>query len=707
LLVVKEALMKNALLIILTSLCAVAKAQFFFMVPVFDIQYSSVVDGHHRLMIRDSSIYAIRDGCLQIRNAINGRDDYRMKNHFPLKVLLPDGSGKYIFLSNANYIGKFDTLTNDYAIINTDTFAGSVRDIGISPNGNIWATANSQIGIYSNNNWNIYQAPANGPLTVIDDTSAFVTINTNTIALYHNGTTDTLFHLPTNTHFRDWDTDSLGNVWIAGESKLIYLHDTTAIYFDSTNTPSGSDNFRKVVVGKNGHVWTCGERGKLLEFDGTTWITHALQNPNIMIDNFNLDSLSNPWVIAGYSYNGKYSGMTLYIGNGSNFNTSGFPFNPFRNAKAVSSKNVAINQGLFEFNSFNVSYSVNGFYGQPNFPFAEEVSCIQTTDMFVTNAVQMSGTSHGTFDPHAVSMSLDSFALPNDTINCLFTNNGTHYVCTNNGLLIYDGIFNNVLNTSNSPLPSNKITFATILTGSTNNTLYIGTDKGVAIVINNQWTVYDSAFIGSGNFYVTGISPPRDFDTTTYVSTMGNGLIEFYPSGSFQIYNTTNGTLLDDSLYYVMWAPLAKCGDFIIFGTSSHGLGFKDILGSTINYCNTTTGYPIHSSRSAAYNFFYGYDYVIATDAGLYFATGCNGIAEQKSFGSTNIYPNPANGIFTIDHAINSGIEIYNLVGELIYETQSHQSKTVIDFQDKPKGMYFIKTKDLDNSVTINKIIIQ
>ncbi len=254
---------KNILLLIFFILFITkAKAQFPIQ-QVYDVPYYWYNDNHNRIMIKDSFIYE-GGSCLQIRNILSGKTEYRWTNHSKLVMLLPYKYGNYIYLKDNSYIGVYDTLLSDYVNINTGPSAiSNVNSIGISPNGNIWAGGYQKVGIFNGTSWQYYPYNGNGNVKVINDTSAY--ISGNPFIYFHNGVFDSLFTMPQNTYFRDWDVDSPGGLWIAGNRKLIHVQDTVVTYFDSTNAPIGTELFRKVVVGKNGHVWTCGDKGNLFE----------------------------------------------------------------------------------------------------------------------------------------------------------------------------------------------------------------------------------------------------------------------------------------------------------------------------------------------------------------------------------------------------------------------------------------------------------
>jgi photosystem II stability/assembly factor-like uncharacterized protein len=81
----------------------------------------------------------------------------------------------------------------------------------------------------------------------------------------------------------------------------------------------------------------------------------------------------------------------------------------------------------------------------------------------------------------------------------------------------------------------------------------------------------------------------------------------------------------------------------------------------------------------------------------------------QSVSNSYKIYPNPSSGNFTISQSLldKSNIEIYNVVGEKIYQTQMINQQTTIDLSLQSKGVYFVKITDDKNNVSNKKIVIQ
>lgn len=69
-----------------------------------------------------------------------------------------------------------------------------------------------------------------------------------------------------------------------------------------------------------------------------------------------------------------------------------------------------------------------------------------------------------------------------------------------------------------------------------------------------------------------------------------------------------------------------------------------------------------------------------------------------------NIYPNPAEGIITIDLGNPNSVDgtiikIFNSVGQLLFENNVNSQKTNIDLTPWGSGIYFVQLADRDNSI--------
>ncbi len=93
----------------------------------------------------------------------------------------------------------------------------------------------------------------------------------------------------------------------------------------------------------------------------------------------------------------------------------------------------------------------------------------------------------------------------------------------------------------------------------------------------------------------------------------------------------------------------------------------------------------------------------------VYFTTECTiGVKPNNNNPEISIYPNPSEGIITIDiqNPIDASLEIYNINGSMIYSKllQSYQER--IDISAYPAGLYFFKVRQ-QGELKVEKVILQ
>ena len=83
-------------------------------------------------------------------------------------------------------------------------------------------------------------------------------------------------------------------------------------------------------------------------------------------------------------------------------------------------------------------------------------------------------------------------------------------------------------------------------------------------------------------------------------------------------------------------------------------------------------------------------------------------ITEADRNFSVNVYPNPSNGVFSIDGLQKENtIGVYDVVGKLVYQTVSANSSVTIDLKSQNQGMYFYKIMNPSNqSVATGKLMV-
>jgi|GEM_PF-3518864 len=79
---------------------------------------------------------------------------------------------------------------------------------------------------------------------------------------------------------------------------------------------------------------------------------------------------------------------------------------------------------------------------------------------------------------------------------------------------------------------------------------------------------------------------------------------------------------------------------------------------------------------------------------------------QEAAMGQIKIYPNPANGLVTVEATEANGvITVMNAVGQLIHSEKMTQNKITLDLQNQPEGMYLIKLENA-NGISVQRVQI-
>jgi hypothetical protein len=172
---------------------------------------------------------------------------------------------------------------------------------------------------------------------------------------------------------------------------------------------------------------------------------------------------------------------------------------------------------------------------------------------------------------------------------------------------------------------------------------------------------------------------------------------------------------------------------YIVTGINSFGCSVSGIDTVTVNFTIDTItikGDTLISSAIQGNQWYWNGTLIpgatnqtyIATINGVYFVTtsqGCGislpviiGSAGINWLSATNnqlsIYPNPTSGQFNIKlNGNQSGctIEVYNLMGEKVYQSVLSNSQNTINISTQPGGMYFVYLKS-DQGVEVRKVMV-
>ncbi|MBT6745988.1 MAG: T9SS type A sorting domain-containing protein [Flavobacteriales bacterium] len=82
------------------------------------------------------------------------------------------------------------------------------------------------------------------------------------------------------------------------------------------------------------------------------------------------------------------------------------------------------------------------------------------------------------------------------------------------------------------------------------------------------------------------------------------------------------------------------------------------------------------------------------------------GIDDEAAASAVNLYPNPNNGIFTIEGNGNYSVTIRNMLGQTIYTGMMNSSTMSFDLSNVNKGVYFVNISN-DSFETTEKVVIK
>jgi hypothetical protein len=208
--------------------------------------------------------------------------------------------------------------------------------------------------------------------------------------------------------------------------------------------------------------------------------------------------------------------------------------------------------------------------------------------------------------------------------------------------------------------------------------------------------------------------------------------------------DTKNGTLTDNNCFYVngtcsptitnVSPPSGNIGQTLNVTITGCGTSFVQGSGTTVVFSQkcftlTTNSYSVYSDTTMSANItipnnaltgYYNasvYTYTNGTlnETNAFLVSKANSVNNINSGENTcTIYPNPTTGKFTIQISnsvnllVNSQIEIYNILGENIYQAKLNSYTTELNFSTKPNGIYLYRIiSEKGEDVASGKFVIQ
>jgi hypothetical protein len=217
--------------------------------------------------------------------------------------------------------------------------------------------------------------------------------------------------------------------------------------------------------------------------------------------------------------------------------------------------------------------------------------------------------------------------------------------------------------------------------------VYVGSPKfvwalptvGLPLVINSSGDPY----IAFGNFSAYKMSVMK-FDGTNWVYVGTDGF-------SNPIYKNVTMTISPTDLLYAAFSDASNSDKATVMNYDGANWVNVGIAGFTPEYAGwknlaiDPSGIPYLAFQDSAY---------LDKISVMKYDVASQGIQEKRNL-SFSVYPNPVKDLLTLDlKTINSAgkqVEIYNVEGKMVYETQTYENKMILNVKNYSSGVYFIK----------------
>lgn len=361
----------------------------------------------------------------------------------------------------------------------------------------------------------------------------------------------------------------------------------------------------------------------------------------------------------------------------------------------------------------------SGFNGYLWQPYLENTSTIQTS--FTGNYSVRVLDNNGCFGYDTILIVVNPLPTP-----ILAPAGDTIAFCTGNSVLVTANLgFNQYVWNSNPPSVNNTLAVSTTgpLTLSVTDGLgCVGTTE-VYVIENQPMAVSTLTIIGQEPFCFGGsVIIDSEPGYASYLWNTGSTTqsITVTTSGSYWLTTMDGNGCIDsttqtDAVEILVWTPVPQVdvvgGSLVVSDPQNYPGGLQWFDGNNN---------PIQGATSSTY---------VPTTTGIYSVQGTDGngcvgssqifdliigIDEAAFDGSINVYPNPNNGQFIVDVAMNGTrtmtVELYDMVGKAVWTDGTigvaDQVRKQYDVRELPNGVYFLRVT-ADTQMSVVKIIKQ
>ncbi len=336
-----------------------------------------------------------------------------------------------------------------------------------------------------------------------------------------------------------------------------------------------------------------------------------------------------------------------------------------------------------------------------------------TTAICYTDSVVVNGTTYNALNPTGTEVYLNAGANGCDSIvtvslNVLPLNTTSQVltVCAGGSVIVgantYNttGVFTDVLvavNGCDSTVTTN-LTVSPAITGSQTMTVCAGDSVAVGSATYNTSGTYTDVLVASN-----GCDSTVTTNLTVSSAITGTQTVSVCAGGSVTVgttTHTTTGTYTDVLLAAngcdsTVTTNLTVAAAINLSVTNSSSVLTANQTGATYQWldCNNSNQ-AIAGETNQSYTASVNGSYAVEITVGNCVDTSaCSTVVSINEFNtlSFSLYPNPTSGLFTMNLADASKVEITNALGQLVFEKQLNAGEQAIDLSNVVEGVYFVK----------------
>jgi PKD repeat protein/predicted secreted protein len=218
--------------------------------------------------------------------------------------------------------------------------------------------------------------------------------------------------------------------------------------------------------------------------------------------------------------------------------------------------------------------------------------------------------------------------------------------------------------------------------------------------------------------YFNALSDMTLKSVTIYANTAGSRSIDVLDSlGNIVATSPSFNAVVGKNVVPLNFNIPKGTGYAIKLATSSASDLFRNNTGVTYPY--SVSGLVSITNSDAATTpgsyYYYFYDWIVSGQSCSSSRTpvvgtvnGITGITSPGAATAFKVYPNPSNGIFSVEGLENENtIQVFDVIGKLIYQTRVNSSSCTIDLGNQGKGIYFYRIQNLSSkSLREGKVMV-